>query len=98
MTEGQILNRLAALGDSADVIADRLFKLLIRGRMGSACDCPLSNYLDSRGSILVHSTEVETLEDDGARKYVALPAPHQDFVRRFDKEEYPRLIRSKESV
>jgi hypothetical protein len=45
--EKDIRNKLAALGNTPDAIAESLFKLGIKGIKKKACHCPIATYVSS---------------------------------------------------
>lgn len=83
---------LALLGDSADEIAASLEASGVRGYPSDATHCPLAVYLrrhDLFADVTPKSVSFFTL---GRFAPVPLPDAHREFVRRFDRGDYPCLL------
>jgi hypothetical protein len=98
---------LANLGKTRDEIAESLTAAGIAGVVNEPCTCAIARYLESNGyedvavinadplpGGLPDCFQVEANASDG---YVIGDAgPVADFIRAFDREEYPHLIAGRE--
>ena len=97
MTLDEAIALLEGLGKTADEVADSLKAQGIKGEPGSACYCPLANFLRSKGApepgvihgwFRVHPHPAEC----GAEAIrVPLPKGADAFLRAFDCDRYPDL-------
>lgn len=85
---------LAALPDTADGIAAHLTALGIRGVRFDGCNCPVTNYLTGLGfdGIDVDETRVRRRTEPRRSERVAASDAMSNFVRRFDRGEWPELV------
>lgn len=83
------VGKLAAEGD-ADQIADYLFTHGHTGRVGESETCPVHRYLRAVTGRDVAVAPGMLLPDNGP--YVGMPEVVTEFVRRFDRGDYPDLI------
>ena len=90
--EQPLLDALAALGQDADEIADRLKELGYRGRRSVPGDCPVARYLQA--SVHRHVGIGSTVCSVGAANVVQFPLPSavMEFVDRFDGGAYSWLV------
>lgn len=83
---------LAQLPDSADGIAAYLIEQKCRGVRADSCYCPIAKYLDGAGFGSASVADVAVEAYIGDIWYGADNPPHiTEFVRRFDKGEWPEL-------
>lgn len=72
---------------SADAIAQYLFNVGIRGKLGDACNCPVANWLSycTDQPITVGATVARVTDDSGR---AAMPFCVKKFVKDFDSGSY----------
>lgn len=80
---------LKELGDTSDEVARSLEERRISGVKGWGGSCPIYNYLKSRGCNVYFVEEGMII--DGSYGYTFTTAPVKEFIRRFDKGEFPEL-------
>jgi hypothetical protein len=103
MTDDSIRNLLNILGRTADEIAENLAAAGIAGQINEPCECALARYIQASGyeSVgVINATppvgrfgdwfQVEATGSDGY--VIGDSGPVADFIRAFDREEYPHLI------
>lgn len=103
--EDRIKAELDALGDTPDEVAKNLVAAGIKGRPTAPCDCPIANYLKSRGHEEVAVTSRYAYGDDVVADFqvnddskttfvpgVPLPEACRRFISRFDNDEFDELV------
>lgn len=81
---------LAALGNTADEVAETLRRLGVTGQRVVADSCPVANYLREFAGVGHPAMSPAWIKlGDG---WIATPAPVARFVARFDLGEFPDLI------
>lgn len=107
-TKKLVASRLSQLGETEEEIAKTLRQGNYQGLPGCAGDCPVRNYLadklkEDENNGLLHRRGLYTSVRTGAcfthlytneEKYVTIanPLPVSQFVKAFDRKEYPDLI------
>jgi hypothetical protein len=99
ITNEDIEKAISDLGPTSDLIAESLAKEGITGVV-TGPGCPLEVYLDkkfpSEGNFTVGLLNVLYFEKTGTilEAQVKLPLPAKQFVTKFDKGEYPELMKA----
>ena len=96
MTAAEIVERMAALGDTAEDVADSLDAAGVKGPTGDGGACPLAVWAqrqhgDVTGPCVVAPHKLILWPDDPSSSEAALPPALRDFVRLFDAGEFPDL-------
>jgi hypothetical protein len=103
MTDDTIRILLADLGRTADEIAASLAAAGIAGAINEPCECAIARYIRANGYKSVGVVNADSgpggprdcfqVEATGSDGYVIGDSgPIADFIRAFDREEYPHLI------
>lgn len=103
MIDETIHTLLAGLGRTADEVAEALTVAGIKGQVNEPCECAIARYIQANGydSVGVINGDpgpggprdwfmVEATASDGY--VIGDSGPVADFIRAFDREEYPHLI------
>jgi hypothetical protein len=90
----RVVDAVAALGATADEVADTLQRAGIAGVPLDPTRCPIARYVDHRFPGLVKRLVVSTSSKSLSVSLVSgpIPGPVGEFIDRFDHEEYPDLI------
>lgn len=94
-----IRDLLVGLGTTADEIAESLTVAGIAGQVNEPCECAIARYIRANGyegvGVLNGAGPLDCfrVEASDSGDYVIGDAgPVADFIRAFDREEYPHLI------
>jgi hypothetical protein len=94
VTAESLLALLAGLGSTPGAVADSLRAAKISGRKGDICHCPVAMLLRNTGCRHVTTTHEHCrtrVGDVGEWVSVETPEPVGEFMRKFDRGEFPDL-------
>lgn len=86
-----IADYLAALGSTADAVAETLRRLGITGRPRAVNHCPVANYLREHAG-MAHPNVSPRAVTTRNEHVTYVPAPVAGFIRAFDLGYFPDLI------
>lgn len=88
MSRTTLEEKLKALPDTPDEIAEFLTARGFSGRRGSCYRCPIANYLGSHLAVKIDKI-ILNIDTD---QHLEVPEAVSEFICRFDSGRYPKLI------
>jgi hypothetical protein len=94
MDENHLFRVLQEMGETHFEVATTILKKGISGKRQSPTRCPITRYAEAMGftGVITGADSIDLFQSGSPAKVVLCPDPVRDFIKSFDRGEYPELI------